>query len=109
MNFLKPRDECGSVLVGGLVLVFVITLVGLAVFDLSLSEPRLFADRQNKAQAVYTADAGLNVAWNEMANGATNTFATVWGNLAGTNIVPTGGGTHLLTAAPGGYQRDYQV
>ncbi len=105
MASLKLKDERGSVLIGGLVLVLVITLVGAAIFGLAVSEPRLVANRQNKGQAVYAAGAGLDIAWLQLSGLTGNTFDTVWSAGAGTNIV----GTQNLAPASGGIQPKYQA
>jgi hypothetical protein len=107
MTSVNPRDERGSVLVGGLVLVLVITMVGLAIFNLSLSEPRLIAERVTRDQAVYTADAGMNIAWWDMAKDPSIRFPAVWVSAVGTDIVVAA--TVTPSSGGGGYDRPYKV
>ncbi len=59
-NWLKLRlkDTKGSVLVAGLVLVLVMTILGLALFDLGLLESRLIQGDATSVQAFYCAEAG---------------------------------------------------
>jgi len=53
------RSQRGSVLVGGLMLVFVLTLLGIALFDIARLDARLKVDTQTTVQALEIAEAGL--------------------------------------------------
>jgi hypothetical protein len=53
------RAQRGSVLVGGLMLVFVLTLLGIALFDIARLDARLKVDTQTTVQAMEIAEAGL--------------------------------------------------
>jgi hypothetical protein len=53
------QNERGSALLSSLVLLFVITLLGLALFDLGVLENRLAATSHTNAQAFEIAQAGL--------------------------------------------------
>ena len=52
-------DERGSVFVTGLVLVFVMTMLGAALFDVARLEARLRLDSQTRVQGLEIAEAGL--------------------------------------------------
>ncbi|TMD70068.1 MAG: hypothetical protein E6I81_14940 [Chloroflexi bacterium] len=61
---LRPRfrsllDERGSVLVMGLMLVFVMTILGLALFNVARLDARLKLDSQTTVRALEIAEAGL--------------------------------------------------
>jgi Tfp pilus assembly protein PilX len=81
------RDERGSILLGGLMLMWIITLVGSGVFALAVIENRMAHGDAMQAQAFYTAEAGLNAALRELADGdGTNDFSAVF-NAAGTTTI----------------------
>jgi len=71
-------DQRGSIFLISLVLVFVMTLLGIALFDLSLVDNRLVLASENDAQAFYTAEAGLYRAQLDLTDGAGTTFDTVF-------------------------------
>jgi hypothetical protein len=54
-----PADERGSVLVTGLMLVFVMTVLGLALFNVARLDARLKLDSQTNVQTLEIAEAGL--------------------------------------------------
>ena len=61
---LRPRfrslvDERGSVLVMGIMLVFAMTILGLALFNVARLDARLKLDSQTTVQALEIAEAGL--------------------------------------------------
>src|SRR5438128_615031 len=58
-RFRSLVDERGSVLVMGLMLVFVMTLLGLALFNVARLDARLKLDSQTTVQALEIAEAGL--------------------------------------------------
>src|SRR5438128_10441399 len=62
------RDERGSVLVGGLMLVLVMTLVGSGVFYAAVLDNRAALNDGQQTQAFYIAQAGLNAAVRELTN-----------------------------------------
>ncbi len=75
---LKSRDERGSILLAGLMLVFVMTILGFALFDLTVLESRLVIDRHTRTQACYASEVGLNRLWQEMGDGdGINDFSQV--------------------------------
>lgn len=88
-DWLRSRltSESGSILVGSVAFAFVITFLGMALFDLAVVESRLATDRETRGQAFYTAESGLQMAWYKMAKD-TPTFATVYAGtfLPGTTI-----------------------
>src|SRR5712691_3142932 len=72
------RDERGSVLVGGLMLVLVMTLVGSGVFYAAVLDNRAALNDGQQTQALYIAEAGLNAALRELTNGdGVHDFATL--------------------------------
>lgn len=62
-------DPRGSILLSGLMIVFVTVLLGLAFFDLAAVENRLILGDDCTARALYAAEAGLQVAYRDLANG----------------------------------------
>ena len=62
------RDKRGSVLVSGLMLTFVMTLVGSAVFYTAVLDHRAALDKGQQTQALYIAQAGLNAAIRELTD-----------------------------------------
>src|SRR5207249_9333838 len=85
------RDERGSVLVGGLMLVLVMTLVGSGVFYAAVLDNRAALDNSQQVQASYIAQAGLNAAVREITDGdGKDDFATL----------NTTGNTTLFTPTP---------
>ena len=81
----KPGSERGSIAISGLVFVAVITLLGVALFDLAAMESRLAGEREARGQAFYTADSGLQAAWFNMAKNVP-TFDTVFAATLGTSV-----------------------
>ena len=63
------RDERGSVILMSIVLVFVMTLLGLALFDLAAIENRMSLSTQADLRAFEVAQAGLERALRELQNG----------------------------------------
>ncbi len=55
----RLRHESGSVFVGALMLVLVMTLVGASLFHLGLVETRLIEGDKVSAQTIYCAEAGI--------------------------------------------------
>ncbi|MBI4529745.1 MAG: hypothetical protein HY695_38595 [Deltaproteobacteria bacterium] len=71
-------NERGSILLGGLGIALVMTVFGLALFDLAVIESRLVLDRVSRTQACLTSEAALNRLWEEMGNGnGINEFSQV--------------------------------
>ena len=82
-SVLWLADERGSILLCGLMVVFVITLLGFALFDLGLVDHRLATGDRDKERAFYAAEAGLQRALLDLSDGdGTNDFATVRANPA---------------------------
>ena len=80
----------GSILLGSLMLLLVLTFLGAGLFNLAVVESRMVGDAENTTQAFYTAEAGLNRAWQEMANGiGTNAFDQVYALADGATFIPT--------------------
>jgi Tfp pilus assembly protein PilX len=96
------RDERGSILLGGLMLVLIMTLVGSGVFALAVVENRVALGDVRQAQAFYTAEAGLNAGLWELAHGtAPYDFAAVFGAPSTTTLFTNksfGGGSFTVTA-----------
>jgi hypothetical protein len=87
---LEPgRDERGSVLLLSLILIFVMTVLGLALFDLGVVESRLVFTGQTDARAFEIAQAGVERALQKLVDrlNAGDSWA------AGTNVYCTGGTT----------------
>jgi len=59
LSFGPLVDQRGSTLVMGLMLVFIMTLLGVALFDIARLEARLKLDSQTSVQALEIAEAGL--------------------------------------------------
>ena len=85
----KLKDEGGSVFLGALMLVMVMTLVGAALFDLAVVETRLVEGDKVSAQTIYCTEAGVARALAEIIPapadplswaGATQTLPTAEGN-----------------------------
>lgn len=53
------REQRGSVLLGSLMLIFILTAVGLAFFDITNVESRLVAGKQKEMKLLYAAEAGI--------------------------------------------------
>lgn len=81
----RLMTERGSILLGGLVSAAVLTLLGLALFDLTVVESRLVTDRESRTQAVFTAEAGVQNGFYQMAKG-TPTFDAVYAGAGGMAI-----------------------
>ncbi len=58
ITFRALRNERASVFLSGLILVAVMTMLGGALFDLSLLGSHMFRDSANTAQALYCVEAG---------------------------------------------------
>jgi hypothetical protein len=91
------QDQRGSVLLLSLALVFVMTLLGAALFKLTVVEHDLVMSDQHDAQAFQAAEGGLYRAYVDLSNGdATNAFAAVFVGAASqtlyTNQAFAGGG-----------------
>src|SRR2546426_8076680 len=71
----RGRDERGSVLVSGLMLVLVMTLIGSAIFNVAVIDNRLALGDAKQAQAFYIAEAGLNAAMRKLVDGTFNAFS----------------------------------
>ena len=56
-------DSRGSMMIGALMMVFVVTLLGVALFDLAVVENRLILGSDCDVRAFYAAEAGLQVAY----------------------------------------------
>jgi Tfp pilus assembly protein PilX len=96
------RDERGSILVSGMMLMLVMTLIGSGVFYASVLDNRLAINDTRQSQTFYIAEAGLNTALRELADGdGTNDFTSVF-NAAGTTTLFTnkafGIGSFTVTA-----------
>jgi len=85
----RLRDKGGSVFVGALMLVLVMTLVGVSLFDLGVVETRLVEGDKVSAQTIYCTEAGIARALAEIIPapddplswaGATQTLPTAEGN-----------------------------
>ncbi len=85
----KRKDEGGSVFLGALMLVMVMTLVGASLFDLAVVETRLVEGDKVSAQTIYCTEAGVARALAEIIlapadplswAGATQTLPTAEGN-----------------------------
>ena len=63
------RDERGSVILMSIVLVFVMTLLGLALFDLGAIENRMSLATQADLRAFEVAQAGIERALRELQDG----------------------------------------
>lgn len=71
------RDERGSVILMSIVLVFVMTLLGLALFDLGAIENRMSLTSQADARAFEIAQAGIERALRELQDGFVNEAAGI--------------------------------
>src|SRR2546426_111752 len=69
------RDERGSVLIGGLILVLALTLIGVGLFEAAVIETGQVRFTEEDAKALYAAESGLNRAALDMS---TNTSGTYW-------------------------------
>jgi hypothetical protein len=81
------RDERGSVILMSIVLVFVMTLLGLALFDLGAIENRMSLATQADLRAFEVAQAGIERALRELQNGfvADTAGAESWADNDGVN------------------------
>ncbi len=89
------RDERGSVLVSAMMLVLAMTLIGAGIFYAAVVDNRLALNNSDQVQTLFTAEAGLNVALRELADGdGTHDFTSVLsdqqysGNLANRDCFP---------------------
>jgi Tfp pilus assembly protein PilX len=86
------RDERGSIMLSGMMLVLVMTLIGSGVFTAAVIENRVALNDTKQSQAFYIAEAGLNSALRELADGdGTHDFSSVFTN---------GGSVVLFTNTP---------
>jgi hypothetical protein len=97
------QDERGSVFLLSLGLVFVMTLLGVALFDLSTLDRRLVIGAQDEARAFHVAEAGLSRALRDLAGSGTNSFASL--SAAGTSTTlyanpAFAGGRFTVVATP---------
>jgi Tfp pilus assembly protein PilX len=101
------QDQRGSILLLSLILVFTMTLLGAALFEVTVVEHRLVMSDQHGAQAFHAAEGGLYRAYVDLSNGdATNAFATVFGGASSqtlyTNQAFAGGGFTVIAAPVSG-------
>jgi hypothetical protein len=101
------RDQRGSMLLLSLVLVFIMTLLGAALFEVTVVEHRLVMSDQHGAQAFHAAEGGLYRAYLDLGtSGGANAFATVFGGAASqtlyTNQAFSGGGFTVIAAPVSG-------
>src|SRR5262249_14574120 len=68
MHRYKLANDKGSVLLIGVVLAMLLTLVGLAMFDLSLVESNLAVNQIQTSQALRIAEAGVYKALRELSS-----------------------------------------
>lgn len=96
------RNETGSVLVGGLALVAVMTLVGGTLFNLGLLESRLIQGDRISTQTIYCAEAGGARALVDVVAAADNPLS--WDSVTQNLTTPAGDcayvATYLNTASP---------
>src|SRR5262249_13390162 len=86
------RDERGSLMISGMMLVLVMTLIGTGTFTDAAMEKRVALKDTKQSQAFYIAEAGLNSALRELADGdGTHDFSSVFTN---------GGSVVLYTNTP---------
>jgi Tfp pilus assembly protein PilX len=89
------HSERGAILVLSVVATFIVTLVAIALFDLSLLQNRLHRDNACTRRAVHVAEAGLLRAWQDIE------AAPSGGALNFNTLHPAvGGGTLTTTLAP---------
>jgi Tfp pilus assembly protein PilX len=69
---LALADPRGSILLGGLMLVFVATLLGLSLFELAVVDNHLILGDNCGVRALYAAESGLQVAYRDLVNGTSN-------------------------------------
>jgi PilX N-terminal len=98
------RNQRGSVFLISLILVFVVSLLGVALFDLSTVEHRLVVGDRRDAKAFHVAEAGLYRGFLDLADGdGSNDFDSVFLGLVGTSLYTNqgfGGGGYTVTAVP---------
>jgi Tfp pilus assembly protein PilX len=102
-----PRNQRGSILLLSLVLVFTMTLLGAALFEVTVVEHRLVMSDQHGAQAFHAAEGGLYRAYRDLATGGgLYDFATVFSGAASqtlyTNQAFAGGGVTVIAAPVSG-------
>ncbi len=84
MPRLEPaRDQRGSVLLVSLVLIFVMTILGLALFDLGVVESRLVLTSQTDARAFEIAQAGVERALAQLQKDTVDQLAANFANASG--------------------------
>ncbi len=103
---VAPADERGSILLSGMMLVFIITLTGLALFNLGMVDHRLAINDRDTERTFYAAEAGLQRALLDLSDGdGTNDFATVQAtprSLTGFANKAFSGGSYTVTASTTG-------
>src|SRR5262245_45895684 len=67
--WLKIIGQDGSLMVGAVVLVVIMTLVGVAIFDLTVVESKLVGNSERDARAVRVAEAGIFKALRDLSDG----------------------------------------
>ena len=89
---LEPaRDQRGSVLLMSLVLIFVMTILGLALFDLGVVESRLVHTSQTDARAFEIAQAGMERALAQLQKDTVDLGAANFANASGFPALCSGG------------------
>ena len=84
MPRLEPAgDQRGSVLLMSLVLIFVMTILGLALFDLGVVESRLVLTSQTDARAFEIAQAGMERALAQLQKDTVDQLAANFANASG--------------------------
>jgi Tfp pilus assembly protein PilX len=97
------QDQRGSMLLLSLVLVSIMTLLGAALFEVTVVEHRLVMSDQQSAQAFHAAEGGLYRAYLDLGtSGGANAFATVFAGAASqtlyTNQAFAGAGFTVIAA-----------
>ncbi len=83
---LRPArrfDSHGSIIIGALVTVFVLSLLGVALFDLAVVENRLILGSDCDVRAFYAAEAGLQVAYKNVNTWFPNVTSSTYQYLPG--------------------------
>ena len=99
------QDQRGSVLLGSLMLVLIMTVIGATLFDVATVEQRLVLGDRHDAEAFHAAEGGLYRAFRDLADGdGTNDFATVSPGALYANVPFKAGdpqaGVYSVTATP---------
>lgn len=84
--FFCYRAQRGAVLITSLVLLVILTLLGLSTMTTSSLEERMAANSQSVSRAFHVADAGLTVAFDDVASlSTTDTTTRNINNIGGYN------------------------